>query len=95
METVKRVFYLIKCKHLFISVISGIDVKRNVDPKNKKTYKTRFYGKNKKLLKTLNKNWCWQINKIIQTKWKKFSTKITVLLSYSVQNNVWELWLFI
>ena len=57
--------------------------------------KRAFYEKKyKKRLKMFNKNRRWQMNKIIQPKWTKFSTKITVLVSYSVHDNV-ELWLFI
>jgi len=52
-----------------------------------KTLKSRFYEKIKKR--------SWQNYKIIQTKWKKFSSKITVLVSYSEHDNVWELGLFI
>ena len=41
----------------------------------------------------LNKNVVNKTNKIIQTKWKNSTVKL--LVSYSVHDNVWELWLFI
>ena len=48
-----------------------------------------------KRLKLFNKQRCWQINKIIQTERRKFPSKITVVVSYNMQNNVLELWLFL
>ena len=69
----------------FIPCLSGTLVhrcKKNVDPNNKKNLKERvFYENNKNFfIKTLNKKHWWQIHTIIQTKWKKFSSKITVLV---------------
>ena len=70
--------------------IETIDVK-HVDPKNKKKrFKTGFYTKKIKHEKTFNKKCCWQISTTIQIK-----SNITVLVSYSEHDNVWELWLFI
>jgi len=46
-----------------------MDVK-NVNPKNKKTLKRVFMRKKLKTLKSFNEKRCWQIYKIIQTKWK-------------------------
>ena len=43
----------------------SIDVK-DVDPRIKNVKKRVFYEENNFFLKTLNKNRCWQINKIIQ-----------------------------
>jgi len=54
-----------------------------------------LYDENKKIVKTFNKNAALKIKKLFKTNWKKFSSKITVLVSCGVHDNVWELWLFI
>ena len=67
---------------------------KNVDPKNKNVNKRVICERDKKNAKRLNKRRYLQIKELFKLN-QKFSSKITVLVSYSMHDNVWELWLFI
>jgi len=68
--------------------------KKTLTRRIKKTLKPRFYEKVKKTLKMFNKKRCDKWTKLFKPN-EKVSSKITLLVSYSVHDNVSELWLLI